>query len=227
MEKFLFRNKVFEAILFILTFLSVLYANYLIFLVVPNERVMGPVQRIFYFHVGCAIATYFSVAILLMSALGHFSNKHFLWDILGKVAGEVALVFCLIVMITGMIWGHSAWNTWFRWEPRLVTFLILLLILLGLNLLRSFGDKDKIPNQAAVFSILAAINVPLVVFSVKILPKAAQLHPQVVQDRGLKDPSFVHAMIVSMIAMILLQFLLTWVAGKIELKKIERELNLT
>ncbi len=208
-----------EIALFALTFFAVLYANYMVFLVVPNERVMGAVQRIFYFHVGCAIATYIAVALLFLAALGHFANRNPFWDILLVAAAEVALVFCLIVMTTGMIWGHSAWNTWFRWEPRLVSFLILLLILIAINLLRWFGDKDKVANHTAAFSILAAINVPLVVYSVKFLPQTAQLHPQVVQERGLRDPSFTKAMLITIIAMILLQFLLVWVRSRLELLK--------
>ena len=205
-----------EIILFLVTFVAVLYANYLIFLVVPNEKFMGPVQRIFYFHVGCAVATYFSVGAIFLSAMGHLASRKPIWDIISASAAEIGLIFSAIVMATGMLWGHAAWNTWFRWEPRLVTFLILLLIFLALCLLRAFGDKDKVANHSAVFAILAAINVPIVVFSVKILPSTAQLHPQVVQDRGLKDPSFVEAMMVGIVAMVLLQFLLLWVRAKYE-----------
>ena len=200
-----------------LTLLSGIYALYMVFLVVPNERFMGPVQRIFYFHVGCAVATYCAIGMVFFAALFHFSNRHPFWDILSTAAAEVALVFCSIVMVTGMIWGHSAWNTWFRWEPRLVSFLILLLILLAMVLLRVFGDKDKVENHCAAFGILAAVNIPLVMFSVKILPKAAQLHPEVIQDRGLREPSFVKAMLISMLALILLQFFMVWVRTKIEM----------
>lgn len=205
-----------EAIIFPATILVGLYALYYVFMVVPNEKIMGPVQRIFYFHVGAAMATYCSVGIIFISALLHFATRNKTWDILATSAGEVALVFCSIVMATGMIWGHAAWNTWFRWEPRLVSFLILLLIILGLNLLRKFGDKERVPNQAAAFAILAAINVPLVIWSIDLLPQSAQLHPKVVQEQGLKDPTFVTGMFLGMSAMIMLQILMIWVRTKVE-----------
>lgn len=215
--------KIVEKLLFLLTFLLVLYANYMVFMVVPNERIMGPVQRIFYFHVGSAIASYFAVALVFMAALGHFANRNRFWDILSTAATEIGFLFCLIVMTTGMIWGHSAWNTWFRWEPRLVSFLILLLLFAAMNLLRWFGDREKVANHVAAFAILAAINVPLVIFSVKLLPQAAQLHPQVVQERGLRDPSFTQAMIVANLAMVCLMFLLVLVRTKIEAARREKD----
>lgn len=205
-----------EPILHILSLALGLYALYLVFMVVPNERIMGPVQRIFYFHVGAAMATYCSVGIIFLSALLHFATRNKFWDMLGAAAAEVSLIFCSIVMATGMIWGHAAWNTWFRWEPRLVSFLILMLILIGINLLRVFGDKSKVANHAAAFAILAAINVPLVIWSIDLLPQSAQLHPKVVQDQGLKDPSFVKAMFFGMMAVVSLQFSFVVVRAKIE-----------
>ncbi len=206
-----------ETILFPSTMLLGLYALYYVFMVVPNEKIMGPVQRIFYFHVGAAMASYSAVAIIFLAGLLHFATRAAIWDVLGTAAGEVALVFCSIVMATGMIWGHAAWNTWFRWEPRLVSFLILLLILIGLNLLRKFGERERVPNHAAAFAILAAINVPLVIWSIDLLPQSAQLHPKVVQDQGLKDPTFINGMLLGMSAMIMLQILMIWVRTKIEI----------
>jgi heme exporter protein C len=209
-------QKKIEAVIFLATLIVGLYALYYVFMVVPNEKIMGPVQRIFYFHVGAAMATYCSIGIIFISALLHFATRKKTWDILATSAGEVSLAFCSIVMATGMIWGHAAWNTWFRWEPRLVSFLILLLIILGLNLLRKFGDKQRVSNQAAAFAILAAVNVPLVIWSIDLLPQSAQLHPKVVQDQGLKDPTFVSGMLLGMSAMIMLQILMIWVRTKIE-----------
>jgi heme exporter protein C len=193
------------------------YANYLTFLVVPNERLMGPVQRIFYFHVGSAIACYLSCAILFVASLWVLATRSRIADAIGHAAGEVGLVFALIVMATGMIWGHSAWNTWFRWEPRLVTFLLLCLVFAALNLLRLFGDPQKVAQHAAVLGILSAVTVPLVVYSVKLLPHVAQLHPQVVENRGLKEPIFEHTLFVTMGALVLLQCCLVWYRARVEI----------
>ncbi len=194
-----------------------LYEIYLVFMVVPNERLMGPVQRIFYFHVGAAMACYCAAAVILIGSLGYLALRDARFDILMQAASEVAFLFAAMVMSSGMIWGHAAWNTWFRWEPRLVTFLILLLIFLGLILLRVFGDKTKLPEHCAVLGILGAITVPIVVFSIQLLPSMAQLHPQVVGNRGLRDPLFYEAMFVGMAAMIIFQFQLIWLRYKIGL----------
>ncbi len=179
----------------------ILYAQYLIFLVVPNEVVMGPVQRIFYFHVGAAIACYTACALMLGASMWVLATKSKVADAVNQSAAEAGLCFSLIVMATGMIWGHSAWNTWFRFEPRLVTFLLLTLIFLGLGALRIFGERARIADHAAILGLLSAVTVPLVIYSIKLLPTAAQLHPQVVENRGLRDPSFEYTMIISMAAL--------------------------
>lgn len=194
----------------LIVFAAILYSNYLVFLVVPNEQFMGPVQRIFYFHVGAAIACYCSFGIVLIAGLTFLAMRDTRADVVARAAGEVGFVFCSIVLITGMIWGHSAWNTWFRWEPRLITFLLLWLIFLSFNILRWFGDAAKVAAHSAVLGILGAVTVPLVVFSINLLPQSAQLHPQVVGNRGLEGPLFEYTMFVAMGSVVALQFLLVW-----------------
>ena len=203
---------------------AILYSNYLVFLVVPNERVMGPVQRIFYFHVGSAIACYCSFAVVLVAGLAYLATRDLRADVVAQAAGEVGFIFCTIVMLTGMIWGHAAWNTWFRWEPRLVTFLLLWLIFLSFNILRAFGDPKKIAAHSAVLGILGAVTVPLVVFSIKLLPQMAQLHPVVVENRGLKDPTFEPTMFMCMAALVLLQAALIWFRMRIGFLEYERRI---
>jgi heme exporter protein C len=203
--------------LFVLSVAMVAYSNYLVFLDVPNEKIMGPVQRIFYFHVGSAMACYVAFAIVLVAGLAFLANRDPKMDVLGEAAGEVGFVFCTLVLGSGMIWGHSAWNTWFRWEPRLVTFLLLWLLFLGFNLLRRFGDPRKIGAHSAVLGIIGAISVPLMVFSIKLLPRTAQLHPQVVEGGGLKDPRMKFAFFFSMVALIVLQFFLVVLRHRIGL----------
>ncbi len=174
------------------------YLNYFIFLVVPNERIMGPVQRIFYFHVGAATASYVSIGAMFIASLLVFSSRSKKADAVAQAAGEVSLLLCSMVLISGMIWGRAAWNTWFRWEPRLVSFLLTWLLMLSYNLLRAFSEKDKVAIQAATLAVLGAVSVPVMIFSIKLLPQFEQLHPQVVENRGLKDPTFQQAMFLGM-----------------------------
>lgn len=212
-----------ETILLLLTCIVMVLANYWVFMVVPSERLMGAVQRIFYFHVGSAIASYFSIALLLLGSFWYLAQRKAQADALMVASAEVGFVLCSVVLATGMIWGHSAWNTWFRWEPRLVTFVMLWLILLALNLLRAFADPAKVAVQTAVLGILSAVNVPLVIFSVKLLPQAAQLHPQILENRGLRHPSFSTALMLATLAMILLQFTLIWL--RMRVAKLEQAKN--
>ncbi|MCO6429433.1 MAG: cytochrome c biogenesis protein CcsA [Deltaproteobacteria bacterium] len=198
------------------------YSIYLVFLVVPNEAIMGPVQRIFYFHVGSAIAAYCAIAVLLVCSLAYLARREEAFDAIAEAAAEVALLMCTIVLVSGMIWANSAWNTWFRWEPRLVTFLLLWLLLLAYWGLRQFGDPARVAAHCAVLGILGAINVPIVVYSIKLLPHMVQLHPEVVERQGLKDPLFKTAMFWSMGAMVAFQMFLTVFRTRIGL--LEREL---
>ena len=181
----------------------VLLGNFYVFAVVPNERVMGAVQRIFYFHVGAAMGAYLMIAVLFVASICYLNSRSFKWDALGEAAASVGFVFCSIVLASGMIWGHSAWNTWWRWEPRLVSFLVLWLLLFSYTVLRSFtADSSQRRNFAAVLGILAAVNVPIVIFSIKLLDQAQQLHPEVVAQQGLRDESFVVALVICIAAML-------------------------
>lgn len=201
---FLSSRKV-EIPLGIVTALTVAYALYYVFLVVPNEKVMGAVQRIFYFHVGAAMSCYVAIAILFVGSVTYLAVKQRFWDLLAEAGGSVALLLCTIVLLSGMIWGHSAWNTWWRWEPRLVSFLVLWLILVGYNILRlTLAQEEKLPSFAAVLGILAAVNVPIVIFSIRLLSPQEQLHPEVVANQGLRDPRFITGLILGNVSFILL-----------------------
>lgn len=204
----------FQELLFVIVFGLVALSNYLIFIWVAGDRIMGAVQKIFYFHVGSAVACYCSFVIVLIASIAYLWKRSWKMDVLSEAAGEVGFVFCTIVLLTGMIWGQAAWNTWFRWEPRLVSFLLLWLIYLSFNLLRIFGDPQKIASHSAVLGILGTTTVPLVIVSIKILPQTAQLHPQVISGGGL-HPSMKGVLFVSMAAMVLLQFLLVWLRTRI------------
>ena len=220
-----------QLLLWLTTVILIFVSNYIIFMVVPNEKVMGAVQRIFYFHVSSAFAAYISLGVLLFSSIAYLANSSSTDAVYKKKAdraysvisasSEVALLFCLIVLATGMIWGHAAWNVIFRWEPRLVSFLVLTLILLGFPLLRSFGSQVQTKTHAAILGIISAINVPIVIFSIKLLPQSHQLHPEVVGNRGLKHASYYWGFGISTLAMICLSISLIWLAAQVVQLRLE------
>jgi len=200
----------------LVTLLLLGVAQYFIFMVVPNEQIMGAVQRVFYFHVATALACYAAFFAVFVASISYLTTRNKRHDIFGVAAGEVGFVFCTIVLITGMIWGHSAWNTWFRWEePRLVTFLVLWLIFLSFTVLRNFGDPAKTAVHGSILGIIGAASVPLVYASIKLLPQSARLHPEVIEHGGLKDPSYWQAFGISVGGMLCLCALLVWVRYRI------------
>lgn len=201
----------------IVTALAMLYHNYLVFMFVPNQETMGAVQRIFYFHVGSAVAAYCSIAIVLVASLTYLSNRSETADAVAHAAGEVGFMLCTVVLASGMIWGRAAWNAWFVWqEPRLVTFLLVWLVFLAFNVLRVFGNQAKVAAHSAVLGIVGAITVPIMVYSIELLPESKQLHPQVV-TRGELESSMKYALFVSMFVIVILQCILVWVRTRIEL----------
>lgn len=189
----------------LMSFILISASLYVIFCVVPNEKVMGPVQRIFYFHVGSAFAAYCSFAVVFISGVSFLVTRRKTHDYLGQASSEVGFMFCTACLVTGMIWGQVAWNTPFRLEPRLVATLVLWFIFLSIVLLRSFGDPSKIKSHAAVFGIVGALTVPLVVYSIDLLPQFAQLHPRVIDRQGLKDSSFGYGLALASFALISFQ----------------------
>ena len=187
---------------------------YCVFRVVPTEAVMGPIQRIFYFHVGAAIASYFVIAGVLFGSALYLSTRNVELDELADSAASVALLLATIVLFSGMIWGHSSWNTWWRWEPRLVSFLVLWLILGSYRILRWFSvghERERV--FAAVMGILSAVNVPIVIYSIRLLSDREQLHPQVVAGGGLRDlPYAGETLALTTVSLIFLSFWLCLLA---------------
>lgn len=193
--------------------------------IAPEEKLMGAVQRIFYFHVGSAFACYIAFAGVFCSSLIYLWRRHLITDILNETFAEVGFVFCSITLITGMIWGDAAWNTPFRWEPRLVTFLFLWLIFLGFQILRRFGSDELKQNHSSILGILGSLMVPLVWYSIKLLPATAQLHPQVIDNQGLRSPLFIWAMLTAIVALVIFELFLIVLRLRIGLAEITLKRN--
>lgn len=212
-----FRSELFVAAAVLVAAL-VTYAMHLVFTVVPNEVTMGAVQRIFYFHVGSAFSTYAAAFCMLIGSLGFLALKQNKFDALQLAAAEVGLLFCSLVLITGMIWAQSAWNIAFSFrEPRLVSTLVLWLLFVALVALRKFAGREQAPTFCAVLGILGAIMVPVVVFSVKLLSPMGQLHPVVVEHGGLRDATFRMTFWITDGAVVSMALLFIWLRQRIAL----------
>lgn len=151
------------AALLILTAALMPFAIWMVFLYAPDEKVMGPVQRIFYFHVPAAIVTFASVFVLLIAAVAYLWTRRRFWDDVSRASTEIGLVFCTVVLITGPIWAKPAWGVWWTWEARLTTTLVLWLILAACLMVRGYAEnRDQGARLASVLGIVAALDVPII-----------------------------------------------------------------
>ncbi len=138
-------------------------ANFMVFLYAPDERVMGAVQRIFYFHVPAAMVAFASTFVMLGASIAYLWTRRRIWDNLARSATELALLFCALVLVTGPIWARPAWGVWWTWEAKLTTTLLLGLLLAACVLVRSYADSaEKGARLASVLGIVAALDVPII-----------------------------------------------------------------
>ena len=168
-------------ILILLDLLSIVLvpaALILILFFTPVEAVMGPVQKVFYFHVSAAWAGMLSFIIAAAAGAGYLIRRDLKWDQLSLSAIEVGVVFGLIAILSGMIWARPIWNTWWVWDPRLTTTAIMELIYLAYFILRSgLATPEARARLGAVYAIVSVITVPLTFFSIRLF---RTIHPVVI-----------------------------------------------
>ena len=140
---------------------------YLIFMVAPTDSVLGHVQRVFYFHVPIAIMSFVAFFVVFVGSLGYLVKRTPKWDAIAHASAEVGVVFVTLALLTGIIWARPVWNTWWTWEPRLTTTMILWLIYVAYLMVRSYGPtQSKGAIYAAVVGIVGFVDVPIVYYSV-------------------------------------------------------------
>jgi len=144
----------------------------------PREATMGDVQRVFYFHVAAAWVG--ALAFFMAAIAGGFylARGNLRWDRLALASIEIGIIFAFMTITSGSIWARPIWNTWWTWDPRLVTYSVMELIYLAYMLLRQgMEDPDRRARFGAVYGIVAFISVPITFFSIRIV---RTIHPVVV-----------------------------------------------
>lgn len=175
---------------------------FMVFEWVPTEADQGIVQRIFYFHVPCAWVAFAAFGIVAIAGVFYLWLRDQIWDDLGYAAAETGMVFCTLVLITGSLWAKPIWGTWWTWDSRLTTTFILWLLYGGYLMLRAMADDTpEVARFGAVVGIVAALDVPVVIVSVRLW---RTIHPAVLVTRqgshGLEDPRMVVTLLVSLAA---------------------------
>jgi heme exporter protein C len=157
------------AILGPLTFLAMTAALACVFFAARRAApsMGGDLQRIFYFHVPAAWCAYLAFAIVFVCSIAYLRTGARRWDLLAHSSAEVGVLFCTLVLVTGPIWAHPVWGTWWQWDARLTSTLLLWLSYAGYLLLRGLSsDPARTGRLAAVLGIAGFLNVPVVHFSV-------------------------------------------------------------
>src|SRR5918911_1040004 len=135
--------------------------------VAPREVTQGNVQRIMYVHVPLILASYVAFVVLAVASLLYLVRRDPAADRVAHASGEVGVMFVGLGIATGSIWGKPTWGTWWTWDARLTSVAILFVMYLGYLLLRgAIDDGERAARYCAVLGIVAALDMPLVHFSV-------------------------------------------------------------
>jgi heme exporter protein C len=138
-----------------------------IFLFAPTDALQGPVQRIFYLHVSAAIAAYGCFAVVLVGGIIYLRNGSLVADRFARAGANVGLVFTTVTLVMGMLWAKPIWGTYWTWDARLTSTLVLWIIYAGYLLVRRLAEPGRQAARfAAVVGIFGFIDVPVVHFSV-------------------------------------------------------------
>jgi len=147
--------------------LLMLVAGAAIFFYAPTDYLQGPVQRIFYLHVSSAIAAYGCFAVVLVGGAIYLKNESPAADRFARAGALVGVVFTTVTLVMGMLWAKPIWGTYWTWDARLTSTLVLWMIYAGYLLVRRFADPGRSAARlAAVVGIFGFVDVPVVHFSV-------------------------------------------------------------
>lgn len=141
----------------------------------PIDPVMGICQKIVYLHVPAAVCAFIACLAVFVGSVGYIWQRRSVWDDMANAAAQVAVVFCTVVLVTGMVWAKDAWGHWWSWSPRL-TFSLILWVLFAayLTLRPAFAIPQRRALVCAVYGIIAFLDVPLVYLSTRLMP---DVHP--------------------------------------------------
>jgi len=133
----------------------------------PDDYQQGATVKIMFMHVPSAWLAMGIWALLAIAALGTLVWRHPLADVAAKAATPIGAAFTLICLITGSLWGRPMWGTYWVWDARLTSVLILFLMYLGLMALwRAVDDPSRAARAAAILTLVGALNLPIIKFSV-------------------------------------------------------------
>jgi heme exporter protein C len=132
--------------------------------VTPPDKVQGQLVRLIYVHPAVATMCYAGFGLCALASLAYLwpRTRSRRWDRLAAASGEVGVVFCVLTLVTGSIWGRPTWGVWWTWDPRLTITALLCAVFIGyLALRRTGGDPDALAKRSAIVAVVCVLLVPV------------------------------------------------------------------
>jgi len=175
--------------------------------VAPAEATMGDAQRIFYYHVPAATAASILFGVNFLASVWYLLKRSQQADALAVSAAEVGVVFFGVVLISGPIWARYAWGTFWVWDARLTTSLILWVLYVSYLVVRSSAESGSVPVLASVFAIFGFVDMPIVYMSNRWFRTS---HPQPMIGTPNLNPAMQKVLLWNMLAFVLFSILIAW-----------------
>ncbi|MGW0435622.1 cytochrome c biogenesis protein CcsA [Micromonospora sp. NPDC003197] len=141
-------------------------------LIAPPDHVQGDAQRLMYLHVPAAWTAYLAFAAVLVTSIAYLIRRDLRWDRCARAAAEIGVALTALTIVLGAVWGQLVWGTWWAWDPRLVSTVLLLLVYTACLTTRhhTAGGDEPAAHRAAYRAARLGIGgfalVPLVHWSV-------------------------------------------------------------
>jgi heme exporter protein C len=137
-------------------------------LLAPDDYQQGATVKIMFIHVPSAWLGMLGWGVMTIAALGTLVWRHPLADVTAKAAATIGAAFTLLCLVTGSLWGRPMWGTYWVWDARLTSVLVLFLLYLGvIALWRAVEDPSRAARAAAILTLVGAIDLPIIKFSVE------------------------------------------------------------
>lgn len=165
-ERFMAFSRWAAPLLGVLSALAGLVGLVLTFMV-PEDYQQGDTVRMMFIHIPAASLSMFIYLCLGIASLLSLVYRHVLADLAAQACAPIGAVYTVLALITGALWGRPMWGTYWVWDARLTSVLVLLLFYLGYMALRgALEDEQKAARSAAILALVGVINLPVVKFSV-------------------------------------------------------------
>ena len=146
----------------------ILYGLYLVFFVAPPDYQQGETVKIMYIHVPSAWLSMMAYGVIAVSSFGLLVFRHPLADVSAKAAAPIGATFTFLALVTGSLWGKPMWGTYWAWDARMTSVLLLFFLYLGLMALRSSIDDESAAAKLTAVLALAGVSIlPVIKFSVE------------------------------------------------------------